>query len=104
MAFDVSDTLKNMIAAARDVLAAESPKIKECVDKAIKEQGDALADIATARLKGDLTDTEMQSELEDEQKTLEAVLLACEVKTKAVAQQAANAAFKVLEKALRAAL
>jgi DNA-binding transcriptional regulator GbsR (MarR family) len=104
MAFDASETLKNMIAAANDVFAAESPKIKDCVERALKDQEKALVDIAAARVTGDLTDDDMQSELEDERKTLEAALLACEVKTKAAAQQAANAAFKVLEKAIKAAL
>jgi hypothetical protein len=104
MAFDSSQTLKGMLAAAQGVVAGEWPKIKSCAEDALKEQEDALKDIAAARIKGDITEEEMQSQIDDERKTFEAALLACEVKVKATAQQAANAAFKVLEQAIRACL
>jgi hypothetical protein len=104
MAFDSSDTLKEMVAAVEDVVAGEWPKIKDCAQDALKDQEDALDEIAAARVKGDITEEEMQSQLEDERVTFQAALLACEVKAKATAQQAANAAFKVLEQAIRACL
>ena len=103
MAFNASETLRDMLAAAKDVVAGEWPKIKDCAEEALKEQEDALKEIAAARLKGELTDEEVKSQLEDEQETFEAALLACEVKTKAAAQRAANAAFKVLEEAIKVA-
>jgi hypothetical protein len=104
MAFDSSETLREMMAAAQDVVAGEWPKIKDCAQDALKDQEDALKDIAEARIKGDIDENEMQSEIEDERKAFEAALLACEVTAKATAQQAANAAFKVLEQAITACL
>ena len=102
MAFNLEATLGDMLDAAKDVVAGEWPKIKDCAKEALEEQEEALKEIAAARLRGDLNEEEMQSELEDEEKTFQAALLACKVKAKATAQEAANAAFKVLEQAIRA--
>src|SRR3954467_11118119 len=104
MAFNSSETLKDMIAAVEEVVAGEWPRIKYGAQDALKEQEDALEEIAAARVKGDITEEEMQSQLEDEKLTFQAALLACEVKAKATAQQAANAAFKVLEQAIQVCL
>lgn len=60
--------------------------------------------IAFLRLSGQLTDEELQSELEDEKDTVQAQLLALKVLNKATAQKAANAALDVLYKAVIAAL
>ena len=104
MAFDASQTLKDMALAAQSVFAQDWPKVKSCAEEALLEQQETLAEIAAARIAGDLTQEEMDSQIEDEQKAFETMLLACEVKAKATAQNAANAAFKVLEKAILAAL
>jgi hypothetical protein len=104
MAFDSAETLKDMLSAAQDVVAGEWPKVKGCAAEALKEQEDALREIADLRIQGELTEDEMESQREDEQQTFAAALLACEVKARATAQQAANAAFSVLEQAVRAAL
>lgn len=104
MAFDTSQTLKDMAAAAQAVFAQDWPKVKDCAEEALLEQKESLAEIAAACIAGDLTRDEMDSQIEDEQKAFETMLLACEVKAKATAQHAANAAFEVLEKAILAAL
>ncbi len=104
MAFDSSATLKDMLAAAEGVIGAGWPKIRACADRALREQEDALKEICALRVQGDIDEDEMRSEIEDEKKTFAAALLACEVKAKATAQRAANAAFAVLEKAIRACL
>lgn len=104
MAFDLAGTLKSMADAARGVIAEDWPKVKGCVQQALKDQEDALKDIADASIEGGLTEEEIQSELDDEKKTFAAALLACDVKVKATAQKAANAAFQVLEQAIKAAL
>lgn len=104
MAFNAQETLRSMADAAGGVLSGEWPKVQACVEKALKEQEQALEEIAVARLRNDLTEDEMQSQLEDEKKTLEAALLACQVGAKAIAQRAVNAAFQVLEQAIKAAL
>ena len=104
MSFDMDKTLDDMIGAAADVLSKDASKIKACVRRAHEESREALEDIARKRLSGAYDDDDVQSELEDEGKTLKAALLACKVQAKAAAQKAVNAAFDVLRKAIRAAL
>ena len=104
MKFDIQETGKNMLAAAAGVLTGEWPGIQACVTKAFQDEQAALAKIAEARLAGTINDDELKSQLEDEKETLTAQLLVCQVKTKVAAQQAINAALKVLTDALQVAL
>ena len=104
MAFNIEETGKNMLSAAAGVLTGEWPGIQDCVKKAFEDEKDALASIAEARLAGQINDDEMKSQLEDEAATLTAMLLVCQVKTKLAAQQAINAALKVLTEAVQVAL
>lgn len=104
MAFDFNKTLEDMVGAIAGVLSGEWPKVEACVKKALQEEKDAMVQIAEARLLGEINDEEMKSQLEDENFVLEAALLACQVKANVMAQQAANAAIKVLNTAIEAAL
>jgi len=104
MAFDIGNVLKEMVSAAGDVLATESPKIKGCVKAAFEEEKDALEDIARARLEGEIDDDDLKSQIADEGEALKAALLACKVKGKVAAQKAANAAIKVFTGALKTAI
>lgn len=104
MAFDTDKTVKDMASAVSGVLAGEWPAIKGCVEAALQDEKDAIADIAKARIKKEINDDEMKSHLEDEKLALEAALLACQVKAKVAVQSAANAAINVLKNAIRAAL
>jgi hypothetical protein len=104
MAFDLDKTIGDMSSAFAGVIAGEWPKVRSCVEKALKDERDACETIAQARLSGEIDDDEMKSELDDEKETLKAALLVCQVKSKAVAQKAANAAINVLQAAIEAAL
>jgi len=104
MSFDIEKVSNEMISAARAVLFAESPKIQSCIQAAFKEEQNVLETIANARLKGDIDDEELKSQLEDEKDVLKAALLACKVKEKAAAQKAVNAAIKVLSDAIKVAI
>lgn len=104
MAFDIEAVLKDMGAAAGKVVSKEAPKVKGCVKDALEEEKDALEAIAEARLAGDITDEDVKEQLEAEKDALKAALLACQVKAKVAAQKAINAALKVFNKALKAAL
>lgn len=104
MAFNIETTIEDMAGAISGVMAGEWGGIKDCVQQALKEEKEALADIADARVAGDINDAEMKSQLEDEKVALEAALLACRVKAKVAAQNAANAAIDVLKSAIKAAL
>lgn len=104
MSFDIENTAKAMLEAMKGTLATEWPKIQQCTEKAMREEQEALQDIANARIEGFIDDDEMKSQLDDEKETLAAVLLVCKIKAKKAAETAANAAIKVLEDAIRAAL
>lgn len=104
MSFDINQTLDNMATAIAGVMAGEWPKIKDCMEKALQDEKEALEDIAMSRLSGEIDDEGMKSQLEDEKEALRAALLACKVKAKVAAQEAANAAIGVLADAIKAAV
>ena len=103
MSFNIENTIKDMTSAISGVISGEWPGIKDCVEKAIDNEKEALSDIAEARLNGDIDDEDMKSHLDDEKIALEAALLACKVKAKVMAQKAANAAIEVLKEAIKVA-
>jgi hypothetical protein len=104
MAFDIDRTIKDMGSAAAAVLAGEAPKVKDCLNKALQDEKEALQAIADARIAGEITAAEMKLQIADEREALKATLLVCKVKGKVAAQKAANAALKVLQDAVRVAL
>jgi len=104
MSFDIDTTITGMISAISEVIPGDWEGVKDCVEKALKEEKEALSDIAAARLAGDINDEEMKSQLEDEKVALEAAFLACQVKAKVMAQNAANAAITVLKNAIKATI
>ena len=104
MAFKIDDVLKGMGEAAAGVLGTELPKVQSCAKAAFDTERDALSEIAQARIDGDIDETEMNSQLDDEKEVLKAALLACEVEAKVAVQQAVNAAIDVLTNAIKAAL
>lgn len=104
MAFDFEETGKNMLSAAAGVLKGEWQGIQACVEKVFADEKTALEAIASARLAGEINDDDVKSQLEDEKETLTAQLLVCQVKTKVAAQQAINAALKVLTDAIQLAV
>jgi hypothetical protein len=104
MAFDIEKVLKEMASAASKVLSKDGAAVGNCVKSAIKDEEDALKAIAEARLAGEITDDDVEEHLDGEKDALKAALLACQVKAKATAQKAINAALEVFNKALKAAL
>lgn len=104
MSFDINQTAQDMLKAASAILSDDWPAIESCVKKALQEQKDALADIANARIKNEINDEDVQSQLDDEKLALQAAMLACQVQAKVAVQKAANAAIDVLGQAIKAAL
>lgn len=104
MSLNIDNTLESMALAIKDVISSESPALRDCIRKALDDERQALQDIASARLAGEITDEDMQSQLEDEEAALRAVLLACQVRSKAIIQKAANAAIKVFTDAVTGAI
>ena len=104
MSFDIDSAVNDMLSAASGVISGEWPGVKDCVKKALDDEKVALTDIANARKAGDIDDDDLKSQLEDEKVALEAALLVCKVKTKVMAQNAANAAINSLKAAIDAVI
>lgn len=104
MAFDTQATLSGMIDAVRGVLSGQWPKVKDCVKRALEEEKEVLEALAAARLSGEIDDDTLQAQLRDEEETLKAVLLVCQLLTKKLIQEAANAAIRVFNDAVATAL
>ncbi|VAW94900.1 hypothetical protein MNBD_GAMMA22-1674 [hydrothermal vent metagenome] len=96
MEFDIEKSLKDMNAAASGVILDKSPQVQDCIKKALEEEKQALLNIAKARLSNQINDDDVNSQLEDEKIALEAAMLACQVKSKELAQSGANAAINSL--------
>ena len=104
MSFDIDQTLKSMTQAMADVLTGEWTKVRACAERALQDEKQALADIAQARIAGEIDDDEMKSQLADEEEALTASLLVCKIKARMAAQTAANAAIAILAQATKAAM
>ena len=104
MAFKIGEVLNDMAAAAAKVLGSDWPKAGACLKIALRNERDALKDIAQARIDKKITNAEMREQLADEKETVKAALLTCEVIGKVAAQKAVNAAVRVLVDAIRAAV
>lgn len=104
MAFNIDQTIDDMLAAIAGVVTGEWPKVEACARKALKDEKDAIEQIAQARISGEINDDDMKSQLDDEKEALKAALLVCQIKAKVMAQKAANAAIDALKTAIEAAL
>jgi hypothetical protein len=104
MDFDIKTVLGDMLAAISGVVSSEFPKVRECVKKALAEETDFLEELAKARLDGEIDDDILEQQLRDEKATLSASLLVCQVLTKKMAQDSANAAIDVFNAAVKTAL
>ncbi len=80
------------------------PKAKDAMESVLKEEAGALKSIAEARIRGDIDDDELESQLEDEKATLEAGLAMVAVVAKVSLQNAVNAAINVFWKAVKGAI
>lgn len=104
MAFDIKTTIGDMLNAVKSVVSGEWPKVRECVKRALDEEAAFMRALAEARLAGELDDDTLAAQLRDEQETLEAVLAVCQLMSKKLIQDAANAAIDTLNKAISLAV
>jgi len=104
MDFDIKAVLGDMLNAVRGVVSTEFPKVRDCVRKALADEKEFLEELAKACLDGEIDDDTLAQQLHDEKATLEASLLVCQVLTKKMAQDSANAAIDVFNKAVNAAI
>ena len=104
MSFDINNVLGDMLNAVKGAIDADWEDVKDYAGQILENEKEMLANLAEQRIRGEITDDELNSELEDEKDTVEAELKAVQVMTKAMAQKAANAAIEVLTKAIKTAI
>lgn len=104
MSFDFNTVLADMGSAVKDAVADNWNEAKSVTLQFLKNRKERLRLLAQLRIDGDLSEEKFKSRLEDEKLIFEAELNALQVISKAIAQNAANAAINVLEKAVKAAI
>jgi uncharacterized protein YbjQ (UPF0145 family) len=104
MSFNIEAVLGDMLTAVKNSVGSDWGDIEGYAKQVIENEKEMLADLAEQRLRGDLTEDELKSELEDEKDTIKAEMMAIWVMTKATAQRAANAIIDVLFKVIKGRL
>lgn len=104
MSFDIDAVLGDMLSAVKDSVGSDWNDIEGYAKQVLENEKDMLAELAEQRLRGEITEDELKSELDDERDTVQAEMQAIQVMTTAMAQRAANAAMDILFNAIKAAL
>jgi hypothetical protein len=104
MAFDINETLANMLKGTKGVIKDNWPMVKETANEFLQNRKERLALLAELRLNGDIDNATMKEYLGDEKKIFESELHAIAIITKAMAQKAANTAIDIFEKAVKTAI
>jgi hypothetical protein len=100
MSIDWKDVWAAAVTAAEDVVKAKAPAAKGFVRDVMQARERRLKLLMIAWADGALDEDTLEAELAEEQDILEMEFLAIQVMVKKAAQDAANAAFKVIGDAL----
>jgi hypothetical protein len=103
MSFDIDETVDGMMNAVSGVLTGKWTGLEPCVKRAFEDQKAAFDRLGKMRVDNLITDADVEEQLGFEKEALEAALLACQVESKVIAQNAVNAAISVLTGAIKAA-
>lgn len=104
MDFDIEKTIKNMVSAARGTVGEDIMEVKETALQFLEMNKARYSKLVQYRIAGKIDQDDFESRLEDEKKMLEAQFNTLTIITKVMAQNAANAAMDVLNKAVQAAI
>ena len=104
MAFDINETVAQMLAAVKTTVKDNWSIVKETANTFLQARKDRLELLASLRLSNEISQRFFLKRIEDEKKILESELHAVAIVTKAIGQKAANAALDILEKAVSKAL
>jgi hypothetical protein len=104
MNFDINEVLAEMLSAIKGIVADNWSEVKSVANQFFQNKKDKLQLLADLRIKGEISQEKFESRLLDEKLIVEAELNAIAVITKATAQNAANAAIEILEKAVIVAI
>jgi len=100
MNLDMNSVLADMLLAIKGIVGGNWEKVKTTANQFLEHDKERLQQIAELRISGDLTEDKFISRLEDEKLIIEAEINALTVVSKAIAQNAVNAAMDVLLKAV----
>lgn len=104
MSFNIEQTLKDMLKSVADVLGDEGPEVTDALEQVLRDEKEALQEIAEALIKGEISDDDLKDQLEDEKEAFKAGLSMVEAVSKATLQNAINAGIDTFWKAVRVAL
>jgi hypothetical protein len=104
MSFNINEVSSDMLSAIKGAVAENWPEVKSTAEQFLQNREERLTLLAELRIKGDISQVKFDSRLLDEKLILEAELNALAVLSKAIAQNAANAALEILENAVKAAI
>ncbi|HDR51566.1 MAG TPA: hypothetical protein ENN90_08095 [Mariniphaga anaerophila] len=103
MSFDIHTVIADMGSAVKNTVEDNWDEARSVTIQFLQNRKERIALMAQLRISGELSKEKFKRRLEDEKLILEAELNALAVISKAIAQNAANAAIGVLEKAVKAA-
>jgi hypothetical protein len=104
MKFDINEVLADMAAAIKGEVKDNWPEVKSVANQFLQNRKERLALLADLRISGEINEEKFESRLSDEKLVAEAELHSIAVISKAIAQNAANAAIKILGKAVKTAI
>ncbi|MFZ4549851.1 MAG: hypothetical protein ACOYN4_20550 [Bacteroidales bacterium] len=104
MNLDINAVFADMLSAVKGTVSNNRDKVETIAKQFLAQNKETLQLITGLRISGELSDEEFKSRLQDQKLVLEAQFNALEVVSKAIAQQVANAAIDVLEKAVIAVI
>lgn len=104
MSFNIETVMGDMLTAMKNSIDKDWDDIEDYAKLILENEKKALNNLAQQRLRNEITDEDLKSELDDEKDTIEAEMKALKVITKAMAQRATNAAMEILFNAIKIAL
>ena len=104
MDFNIDATLKDMLEAIEGKLSADWAKIKDIATGFFNDSKLRLETLAEARINNEISDSFLQKRLADEKNLQQANFDTLKIIAKSDAQQAINAAFDILENAIKKAI
>ncbi|NLU39961.1 MAG: hypothetical protein GXX78_13875 [Bacteroidales bacterium] len=100
MSFDINTVIADMLTAIKGSVDKDWKEVKSASAQFLERDKSRMEMIATFRISGELSQEDFESKIEDQKMIIEAELNALAVISKAMAQNAANAAIDILEKAV----
>jgi hypothetical protein len=104
MKFDINEIVAQMISAIKGEVAKDWEVVKSTVNGLIQAKKDRLELLTSLRLANQISDKDFKQRLVNEEMILESELHAIAIIAKVTAQNAANAAIDILNKAIEKAL